>query len=50
MEYPNEEVYFYPYCQKCKYQNRKEDENPCNKCLAIPVREWTHKPAYFEER
>lgn len=49
MEYKDKIVYFETYCQKCKYVNKKADEEPCNECLSIPAREYSHKPIKFEE-
>ena len=42
-------VDFHTYCQKCKYKDKPESEDPCNKCLTNPVNEDSHKPLYFKE-
>ena len=49
MEYPYKEVHFHDYCVKCKYYDRKEEEDPCFDCLEEPVNLYSHKPLKFEE-
>lgn len=44
------EVYFDPYCSKCKYLKKTEQEEPCDECLNNPVNEYTHRPVEFEEK
>lgn len=44
------EVYFHEYCNKCKFEKLKEEEEPCNECLHVPAREYSHKPEKFIER
>ncbi len=44
------EVYFDPYCSKCKHVKKTEEEEPCAECLNNPVNEWTHRPVKFEEK
>ena len=44
------EVYFNMYCDMCKFKDVKETEKPCNDCLAIPARPFSHKPEYFKEK
>ena len=46
----NKEVRFDQYCQKCKYYNKNEDEEPCDECLNNPVNSYSHKPINFEEK
>ena len=41
-------VEFNIYCQRCKYRNLNEAQDPCNKCLDIGARENTHVPEYWE--
>lgn len=43
------EVYFYKYCNTCKFRSTYDDDNPCDECLSIPARENSHKPEYYEE-
>lgn len=43
------EVYFYKYCDTCKHRNTNDADNPCDDCLAIPGREDSHKPFYYEK-
>lgn len=38
------------YCQKCKYFDRAENEDPCWDCLTLPVNEDSHKPTEFVEK
>ena len=49
MEINNKEVYFNDYCSKCEYEEVVDGE-PCNECLSIPVREYSHKPEFFKEK
>ena len=49
MENKNKEVYFSLYCDQCKYNDKKETDDPCNECLAHPSNEWSHKPMKFKE-
>ena len=44
------EVYFDPYCEKCKHEKKDETDAPCFECLNNPVNEFSHKPVKFEER
>lgn len=43
------EVYFEIYCHKCKYWEKKENEDPCWDCLENAWNEDSHKPVKFEE-
>ena len=43
------EVYFYQYCDRCKYRNAPETDFVCDDCLCFPAREDSHKPEYFIE-
>ena len=49
MEENEKEVYYHEYCKKCKYRKKKEDEDPCNDCLAQPWNVDSHKPINFKE-
>lgn len=42
------EVYFYEYCEKCKYKNVDDVKDPCNECLDEPANLYSHKPVKFE--
>lgn len=44
----NQEVYFDQYCEKCKYWNKKDVEDPCNECLDTWVNLYSHKPIHFQ--
>lgn len=44
------EVLFDQYCEKCKYNENKEIESPCDECLENPVNLYSHKPVKFEEK
>lgn len=43
-------VHFENYCNKCKYEKRKEEEEPCRECLDTPVNEDSHRPVKFSRR
>ena len=49
MEHPYKEVHFHDYCVKCKYYDRKEEEDPCFECLENPVNLYSHKPLKFKK-
>lgn len=42
------EVYFGEYCKICKHKNLKEEEVPCDECLASPANLYSHKPIKYE--
>lgn len=44
------EVYFDQYCKTCKHEKLKENEEPCDECLAEGARPESHKPARWEEK
>lgn len=44
------EVDFYTYCPKCKNEEKKEIEEPCNVCLSITGRIDSEKPEFFKEK
>lgn len=44
------EVDFYTYCPKCKNEEKKEIEEPCNVCLSITGRMDSEKPEFFKEK
>lgn len=49
MELIWKEVRFNEYCDKCKYKDVDETEDPCNECLTHPANWCSHKPVKFEE-
>lgn len=49
MEESYKEVYFGQYCETCAYKDNKEDDEPCDECLAEPVNVHSHKPVCYEE-
>lgn len=49
MESFYKEVDYYEYCQKCKHEDKKEEEQPCFDCLEEPVNLYSRKPVKFEE-
>ena len=50
MEYRFKEVYFDIYCERCAHSDTKESEDPCDECLATPIREYSHKPVMYEKK
>lgn len=44
------EVNFSENCKNCEHYDVPECEDPCHECMDTPVREYTTKPLYFEER
>ncbi len=50
MDENKKEVYFGEFCDKCKYSNKREDEEPCWDCLDQPWNTNSHKPMYFEKK
>lgn len=43
------EVHYHAYCNRCKYRELKDDEEPCNECLSEPINLHSHKPIKWEE-
>jgi len=37
-------------CKTCKHKEKGEKELPCSECLAIPGREDSKWPVYYEEK
>ena len=46
----DKEVDFVTYCPKCAYWKKKENESPCDECLAAPTSLYSAKPLRFEDR
>lgn len=44
------EVRFDIYCKDCKYEDKKENEDPCWDCLTETVNQDSKKPVYFKEK
>lgn len=42
-------VDFEKYCPTCKNKNLPDDNYPCDECLEVPAREYSHKPSRYEE-
>lgn len=43
-------VLFDLWCPKCKYRDKKEEQEPCNECLEQPVNLDSTKPINWKER
>lgn len=43
-------VDFEKYCKTCKYEKKKDTDNPCNECLDTCAREGTDKPERWREK
>lgn len=43
-------VRFDVYCRTCKFKDLREDEDPCDYCLANPVNTNSHKPVKYKEK
>lgn len=50
MENMYKEVYFNQFCQSCKFEEKKEEEDPCYDCLAEPMNVHSHRPVKWEEK
>lgn len=44
------EVMYHNYCPKCKHEDVKNHEDPCDECLSEPARLYTEKPLKFEAK
>lgn len=44
------EVYFEQYCKTCTHYKSKEEDDPCDDCLAESVNQYSHKPVKYEEK
>lgn len=44
------EVYFYKYCKTCTNRKLKENEEPCESCLAEGKNMDSHKPVNYVRR
>ncbi len=43
-------VDFEHYCPTCEFSNIADVEDPCNDCLTVPAREYSHKPEKYQEK
>ncbi len=45
-------VEFDKYCSTCAHKDEEESDpyKKCNDCLAIPAREYSHKPEYYKKK
>lgn len=50
MEEGYKEVHFNEYCKSCKHKDKKQEDTPCDECLAEPVNLYSHKPVKYEEK
>lgn len=50
MEIRDKIVEFDKYCEKCRFKDKKESDEPCHECLIYPVNENSKKPVNFKEK
>lgn len=50
MELFDKIVEFNKYCEKCKYEDCKSTDDPCNECLDNPTNYGTRKPVKYQEK
>lgn len=50
MEQQLKEVYFHTHCPLCEHEKVPENEHPCDVCLEIPGREYSHRPEHFKPK
>lgn len=50
MEPNYKEVNYAHYCRKCKHWECKQEDEPCDSCLAEPTNLGSRKPVKFEKR
>lgn len=43
-------VEFMEWCHKCKHVDKAEIEEPCDECISVAAREFSHKPLKFEAK
>jgi hypothetical protein len=44
------EAYYHEYCNKCKYCETSDAEDPCNDCLNQPFNYDTHRPINYKPK
>lgn len=40
----------FQWCNKCRYFDKDEGEDPCDECLNTPALDDSHRPLYFDEK
>lgn len=50
MTYTEKMVNYFKYCKTCKYENVKQEDEPCNTCLYEPVNEDSVIPVKYEKK
>lgn len=43
-------VHFNEYCPKCMYCKNEENEEPCDRCLNVAARPYSHQPIEFKDQ
>ena len=43
-------VRFDLYCQSCVHCDKSSTQEPCDTCLGIPAREYSHKPEKYVKK
>lgn len=43
-------VHFNEYCPKCMYYKNEENEEPCDRCLNVGGRLYSHQPIEFKDQ
>lgn len=43
-------VEFMEWCHKCKHCDTPEIDEPCDSCISVAAREFSHKPEKFEPK
>lgn len=44
------EVYFNQYCHLCEHKDVPENQEPCDECIEIAGRAFSHKPEHFSPK
>lgn len=44
------EVHFDKYCPLCKHEKVPETKDPCNRCLTVGGKSYSHKPICFKSK
>lgn len=42
-------VEYEKYCGRCVHSDRDPWDDPCDECLGVPAREYSHRPVNFKE-
>ena len=43
-------VEFDKWCSSCRFEKNTAVQPPCDDCLEIPARDYSHKPEFWEEK